>query len=256
MSTEIIMPEQRRQVVAPITPDTSIMAVISRAAADPTCDIEKMERLLAMHERMQAKTAEAAFNAAMSEMQCEIPTVAHGALNEHTEKTYATLDDINVMLKPIMQAHGFAISFKVEHSAAGVNVTGILMHRDGHREQTTMLLPLDIGKGRNAVQAVGSSTTYGKRYVMCALLNITTGDARDDDGQTAVPPPLVTEIQAKQLQTLLDKCSEKAKSAFAGIHGTPADVEKAAFDQVLGMLTKSAAQNAAATQEKTDADHH
>ncbi|WP_371924668.1 ERF family protein [Pseudomonas sp. R5(2019)] len=46
------------------------------------------------------------------------------------------------------------------------------MHRDGHREQTAMLLPVDIGKGRNAVQAVGSSTTYGKRYVMCALLNI------------------------------------------------------------------------------------
>ncbi|MDD1966147.1 ERF family protein [Pseudomonas putida] len=243
MSTEIIMPEQRRQVVAPISSDNSIMAVISRAAADPTCDIEKMERLLAMHERMQAKTAEAAFNAAMAQMQCEIPTVAHGALNEHTDKTYATLDDINVKLKPIMQIHGFAISFKVEHVAAGVNVTGILMHREGHREQTTMLLPLDIGKGRNAVQAVGSSTTYGKRYVMCALLNITTGDSRDqdDDGQAAEVPPAITENQARQLQALLDKCSEKAKGAFAGMYGTTADVAKADFDRVLGQLTKSAA---------------
>lgn len=182
MSGQIIVPEQRRQAVAPISTDNSIMAVISRAAADPTCDIEKMERLLAMHERMQAKTAEAAFNAAMAEMQCEIPTVGQGALNTHTDKTYATLDDINVTLKPIMQIHGFAISFKVENTAAGVSVTGILMHRDGHREETTMLLPVDIGKGRNAVQAVGSSTTYGKRYVMCALLNITTGEMQDDDG--------------------------------------------------------------------------
>lgn len=188
MSTEIIMPEQRRQAVVPISNDTSIMAVISRAAADPTCDIEKMERLLAMHERMQAKTAEAAFNAAMAEMQCQIPTVGQGALNTHTDKTYATLDDINVTLKPIMQAHGFAISFKVEHTGAGVSVTGILMHRDGHREETTMLLPVDIGKGRNAVQAVGSSTTYGKRYVMCALLNITTGEMQDDDGHAAGDP--------------------------------------------------------------------
>ena len=185
MSGQIIVPEQRRQAVAPISTDNSIMAVISRAAADPTCDIEKMERLLAMHERMQAKTAEAAFNAAMAEMQCEIPTVGQGALNTHTEKTYATLDDINVTLKPIMQTHGFAISFKVENTAAGVSVTGILMHRDGHREETTMLLPVDIGKGRNAVQAVGSSTTYGKRYVMCALLNITTGEMQDDDGHGA-----------------------------------------------------------------------
>lgn len=185
MSGQIIVPEQRRQNVAPISTDNSILAVISRAAADPTCDIEKMERLLAMHERMQAKTAEAAFNAAMAEMQCEIPTVGQGALNTHTDKTYATLDDINVTLKPIMQTHGFAISFKVENTAAGVSVTGILMHRDGHREETTMLLPVDIGKGRNAVQAVGSSTTYGKRYVMCALLNITTGEMQDDDGHGA-----------------------------------------------------------------------
>ena len=185
MSGQIIVPEQRRQTVAPISTDNSILAVISRAAADPTCNIEKMERLLAMHERMQAKTAEAAFNAAMAEMQCEIPTVGQGALNTHTDKTYATLDDINVTLKPIMQTHGFAISFKVENTAAGVSVTGILMHRDGHREETTMLLPVDIGKGRNAVQAVGSSTTYGKRYVMCALLNITTGEMQDDDGHGA-----------------------------------------------------------------------
>jgi hypothetical protein len=185
MSTEIIMPEQRRQVVTPISPDNSIMAVISRAAADPTCDIEKMERLLAMHERMQDKAAEQAFNAAMAQMQCEIPTVYEGAVNLHTKNSYATLDDINHTLKPIMQRHGFAVTFKVDQAAAGINVTGILMHSAGHREQTTMFLPLDKGPGRNDVQAVGSSTTYGKRYVMCALLNITTGETRDDDGTGA-----------------------------------------------------------------------
>ena len=217
MSGQIIVPEQRRQAVAPISTDNSIMAVISRAAADPTCDIEKMERLLAMHERMQAKTAEAAFNAAMAEMQCEIPTVGQGALNTHTDKTYATLDDINVTLKPIMQTHGFAISFKVENTAAGVSVTGILMHRDGHREETTMLLPVDIGKGRNAVQAVGSSTTYGKRYVMCALLNITTGEMQDDDGYGAgdtgddLREQVVTDILERVDQT---KDAEELKAVW------------------------------------------
>jgi hypothetical protein len=163
----------------------TILSVIQRAAADPQCDIEKMERLMAMHERMQAKSAEQAFNAAMAQMQCEIPTVGEGATNLHTKNTYATLDDINYTLKPIMQRHGFAVTFKVDHAANGISVTGILMHSAGHREQTTMLLPLDAGPGRNAVQAVGSSTTYGKRYVMCALLNITTGEARDDDGYAA-----------------------------------------------------------------------
>jgi hypothetical protein len=185
MSTENYVPEQRSQSVPPISSDNSIMAVISRAAADPTCDIEKMERLLAMHERMQAKTAEQAFNTAMAQMQCDIPTVFEAAVNLHTGNAYATLDDITRTLKPIMQKHGFAITFKVENVEKGISVTGILMHGGGHREQTTMQLPLDIGKGRNDVQAVGSSTTYGKRYVMCALLNVTTGETRDDDGQSS-----------------------------------------------------------------------
>lgn len=185
MTDQIIVPEQRRQAVAPISTDNSIMAVISRAAADPSCDIEKMERLLAMHERMQAKTAEQEFNSALAEMQCNIPTVFEGAVNLHTGNSYATLDHITHTLKPIMQRHGFAITFKVETEDKVIKVTGILMHRGGHREQTTMSLPVDIGKGRNDVQAVGSSTTYGKRYVMSALLNITTGETRDDDGQSS-----------------------------------------------------------------------
>ncbi|MCA4965932.1 single-stranded DNA-binding protein, partial [Pseudomonas sp. Y24-6] len=55
MAGEIILPELRRQAVVPISNDSNIMAVISRAAADPTCDIDKLERLMAMHERMQAR---------------------------------------------------------------------------------------------------------------------------------------------------------------------------------------------------------
>lgn len=207
MSTEIYVPEQRRQNVAPISSDNSIMAVISRAAADPTCDIEKMERLLAMHERMQAKTAEQAFNAAMAQMQCEIPTVFEAAVNLHTGNAYATLDDISRIVKPIMQKHGFAITFKVENLDKAISVTGILMHRDGHREQTTMTLPADIGKGRNDVQAVGSSTTYGKRYVMSALLNITTGETRDDDGQSSDGSE-TADMRAQVVEDILERIGQ------------------------------------------------
>jgi hypothetical protein len=163
---------------------------------------------MAMHERMQAKSAEQMFNAAMAAMQCDIPTVGEGAQNSHTKNTYATLDDINVVLKPIMQRHGFAITFKVDHQANGISVTGILMHAAGHREQTTLLLPVDVGAGRNAVQAVGSSTTYGKRYVMCALLNITTGDARDDDGVAAAG-----DLKAAALDDLLSRVTDARDSA-------------------------------------------
>ncbi|HDS0936965.1 TPA: ERF family protein [Pseudomonas putida] len=244
MSSAIIVPEQRRQAVAAVAPvDNSIMAVISRAAADPTCDIEKMERLLAMHERMQAKTAEASFNAGMAQMQCEIPTVFEAAVNLHTGNAYATLDDITRIIKPIMQRHGFAITFKVENLEKAISVTGILMHRDGHREQTTMTLPADIGKGRNEVQAVGSSTTYGKRYVMCALLNITTSDVRDDDAQSSDGSDTV-EMRAQALNDILAQVEAAAtpdelKDVWqASVKVMQASGDKAGYDAVKIAVTK------------------
>lgn len=244
--TEIIVPEQRRQVAAPATQqDTNIMAVISRAAADPACDIDKLERLMAMHERMQARDAQAEFNAAMAAMQSDIPSIAErGAIvvNGQKRSDYATFEDINDVIKPIMQAHGFAITFKVQNIAAGLSVTGILMHRAGHREETTMLLPLDTSGSKNAVQAVGSSTSYGKRYVMSALLNLTTR-GEDDDGYAAVPAAKITDIQVRQLEAMAAKCSKKAQEAFSNLYPVIADITKTQFDTVLNQLTASASKN-------------
>lgn len=232
--------EQQPQQIAIAQSDSSaVMSIIQKAASDPSVDMDKLERLMLMHERMQSKNAEQAFNAAMAQMQCEIPTVGETGLNTHTKNAYATLDDINVVLKPIMQRHGFSVMFKVDHSSTGISVTGILMHSAGHREQTTMLLPVDAGSGRNAVQAVGSSTTYGKRYVMCALLNITTGDQRDDDGHASQSEPLVTQIQAKQIEALLEKCTERTKLGFEKLYGISEQVPKSAFDGVVAGLRNS-----------------
>jgi hypothetical protein len=241
MGTEIIMPEQRRQAVAPISNDTNIMAVISRAAADPACDIDKLERLMAMHERMQARDAQAEFNAAMAAMQSDIPSIAErGAIvvNGQKRSDYATFEDINDVIKPIMQTHGFAITFKVENVAAGLSVTGILMHRAGHREETTMLLPLDTSGSKNAVQAVGSSTSYGKRYVMSALLNLTTR-GEDDDGHAAVPTANVTSVQAAGITALLGRCTEKTREWFIGEYGSVECVPKGRHDILVAQLNKA-----------------
>lgn len=215
----------------------TILSVIQRAAADPQCDIEKMERLMAMHERMQARSAEAEFSKAMAEMQCEIPSIAERGKGHGTIK-YATLEDINDVMKPIMQRFGFAISFKVVHANTGVSVTGILMHKAGHREDTTMLLPSDTSGSKNAVQAVGSSTSYGKRYVMCALLNITTR-GEDDDGLAAVPVANITQPQVAAINALLARCTEKTNDWFIGEYGSAECVPKSRHDVLVGQLNKA-----------------
>lgn len=244
MSQEIIMPlERERQLSSQPIQEISVLATISRLALDPKCDMEKLERLMALQERMEAKSALEAFNAAFAEMQCAMPSVEKRTENTHTKKMYADLDDINFAVRPVMAKYGFGVSFKIVNQANGVSITGILMHKSGHREETTMILPLDVGAGRSAVQSVGSTTTYGKRYVMCALLNITSGDDNDNDGYKEPIDPLVTPVQARQVQALLDKCSETAQGKFADLYGEPANVTKANFDSVLAALTKSASNN-------------
>lgn len=251
MSQQIIVPEERQQSVSiPQGQEVSMLNTISRLALDPRCDMEKLERLMALQERMEAKTALEAFNASFAEMQCAMPSVEKRTQNSHTKKMYADLDDINYAVRPIMAKFGFGVSFKIVNQAHGVSITGILMHKGGHREETTMLLPLDKGAQRSAVQEVGSTTTYGKRYVMCALLNITSGDDNDNDGNAPKTDPLITPAQAKQVQALLDKCSEKTHSGFEKMYGDPGQIPKSAFDGVIAGLNNSISKAAKQEQEQ------
>lgn len=254
MSQEIIMPLERdRQTAALPVQEISVLATISRLALDPKCDMEKLERLMALQERMEAKSALESFNASFAEMQCEMPSVEKRTENTHTKKMYADLDDINFAVRPVMAKFGFGVSFKIINQANGVSVTGILMHKAGHREETTMTLPLDTGAGRSAVQSVGSTTTYGKRYVMCALLNITSGDDNDNDGCKESSAPLITPAQARQVQALLDKCSEAVHANFEKMYGDPGQIAKAAFDGVVAGLNNSISKAAkAAKQEQAE----
>lgn len=185
MKGELVKQESQAPTVASET--AAILSVIERVASNPEADIEKLERMLDMQERVLNRNAMVAFNSAMAEMQSDIPTIEKGGaivVNGQERSRYARFEDIMRVVKPIMQRYGFAVSFRTETGEGFVGVTGVLMHREGHREETSMTLPIDASGSKNTVQAIGSSTAYGKRYVLCALLNIATGD-EDDDGQMA-----------------------------------------------------------------------
>jgi hypothetical protein len=182
----------------PNIPETaSILAVIDRAARDPACDIDKMERLLAMHERIVEREAKAAYSTALARMQPELPMIAErgSILNKSggVQSVYALWEDVVTVITPILSRHGFALSFRTGNFEGGVSVTGVLSHELGHSEQTEIKLPIDGSGSKNAVQAVGSSTSYGKRYTAAALLNLRTGQ-EDDDGQAGGGKPLKADM--------------------------------------------------------------
>lgn len=229
----------QQQSASPTAPEQStsqsLLPMIDKLVERPDFDVEKLERLLDMQERIVTRSAMEQFNAAMAELQDELPAIEERGQAHNTK--YATLEDINDIAKPIMKKHGFAVSFRVHNIQGGIEVTGVLMHKGGHREETTMTLPLDTSGSKNAVQAVGSSVSYGKRYVMAALLNITTRGA-DDDGNAAAPTKTVTAFQAGQLAQKLAQCPEKTQAWFVETYGDPSRVPRAKFDGMMAQINK------------------
>lgn len=224
---------------------TSILQVIERAALNPNVDIDKMERLLEMQERVMARNAKAAYTEALAAMQPKLPVIAErGGIRDragNVQSTYALWEDINEAIKPVLAEHGFALSFRTGREDGNIVVTGVLSHRDGHSEETTMHLPIDGSGSKNAVQAVGSSTSYGKRYTAQALLNLTSR-GEDDDGKAAGVGETISDAQVAEIQGLLDQTKSDTElfCQYFGIEAVP-DLKAKDFGRAVASLKKKAA---------------
>lgn len=177
-----------RQELATVSENAAMVSMFERMASDPNVDVDKLERLMQMRERAIERQAKEQFDAAMSELQPDLPSIGERG-NAAGRYTYALWEDINTAIKPILMRHGFALTFRTDF-ANGITVTGVLSHRGGHREETSITLPADKSGNKNDVQAVASSVSYGKRYTAGALLNLTS-HGEDDDAYRAGNGPSV-----------------------------------------------------------------
>lgn len=200
---------QESAAIVQASESATILQVIQRAAADPQCDIEKMERLMQMHERFQSRQAEQQYAEALALMQQELPSIAERG-DAAKRYTYALWEDINEKLKPVLAKHGFALTFRIPRNEKGVEVEGVLSHRAGHSERTSILLPADVSGNKNAVQAVASSVSYGKRYTAGALLNFTT-HGEDDDAFTATQHDTLKDQVVIDILERIDEAEDKAE---------------------------------------------
>lgn len=170
----------------PSTQTGQVLSMLERVLTAPEFDIDRAERLWAMQKEVRAEQARAAFIESLSAMQAEIPAIKRtGQIKNNSgqvQSTYAKWEHINEAIKPVLQRHGFALSFRVNQEGNKIVVQGVLSHRDGHSDTTTIELAPDTSGAKNAPQAIVSAISYGKRTAAGALLNITSYD-EDDDGQ-------------------------------------------------------------------------
>jgi len=207
MTDQQITTEKTSTMPAVTEQPESLLAVIARAASDPNVDIDKMDRLLQMQERLEMRGAEADFNEAMTKAQTEMGRVKTNKDNKQTSSRYADYASLDRVMRPIYTKHGFALSFNTEEGAPAEAVRVVcLVSRGRFTRRYHVDMPAD-GKGAKGgdvmtkTHATGAAMTYGMRYLLKMIFNVAIGE---DDTDGNMPGDTITPDQADELKKLLD----------------------------------------------------
>lgn len=190
--TELAMlDEGGTRAVAGRSESGNIVAMLLEAARDPAIDAAKVETMANLAMRMQDREQQSQFNRDFNAAIMDMPVITKAGIitipakdgnPERTQGRFARFEDIDRVVRPILRRHNLAIRFEVGEVRDVVTVRPIISHANGHTERgEAMRVPLDTSGSKNNTQGAGSSVTYGKRYSMCAFLNIVT-EGTDDDG--------------------------------------------------------------------------
>lgn len=184
---------------------SATLNMIAAAARDPAVDPAKLRELMQLQREVIADDAKVQFTRALHLAQAEIPPVKkNGTVSLGQGKgsyPFATFEDMNRVLRPVMEKHGFTISFDMTPKASeggGAVIKGTLTHAAGHSREASIPLALDTGPGRNNLQAMGSTLSYGKRYLCEMFFNIVREGVDDDGvrgGMRFVGPGQLAELQ-------------------------------------------------------------
>jgi ERF superfamily len=192
------------------------LAMIEKVATTPNINVDTLDRLLAMQERVMLSNAEEEFNEKMTACQMEMKSIVADAENPQTRSKYATYQKLDRALRPLYTKHGFAISFNTA-PIDGKEAVRVLAYVS--RGRFTRPYQVDVpadGKGAKGgdvmtkTHAVGAAMSYGARYLLKFIFNVAVGED-DTDGNTPKDKPTPDEKGRK----VLEACGSMASLAEA-----------------------------------------
>jgi hypothetical protein len=234
-----------RETLLPADP---MVSMIERIAMDPSSDLDKLERMMAMKERLEADAAKKAYASAFSVMQSQLPIIPErGKIknkNGDVQSTYPLWEDVIAALRKPLADNGLSMSFDRRREDQRTFFGCIVTHEQGHSQRAEIDLPRDDSGSKNAVQGEGSTVSYGQRYSSKMLINWTSEGSEDDDGVAAAA---ANTVSAEQYVTLRDLIAEtgtdEQKFHLAFGHKDPANADlklfpAARFSEAKSMLLR------------------
>ena len=134
---------------------------------------------------------------------------------EYTYK-YAELSDILDMVRGPLAENGLAIIQTATTQENKLVINTMLLHASGQFIKSDLNLP-SVEIGNNAIQAIGGSITYGRRYALCSMLGIASDEDTDakDAGKTAAKPTDIKPSTMKPDKTPMPSQGTKSKGFSA-----------------------------------------
>jgi hypothetical protein len=212
VATQVLdrMPEQPMAVVPP-SETAQVMSMIERIAMSPDADMDKLERLMAMKEKLDAQRAAREFAVAMKDAQAEMPVIVKNKTNTQTKSRYAELEVINDAIVPVYTKHGLSLSFDTIPASKPewVAVRCRIRHIGGHVEESTYETPFDtVGSGGNVNKTVthglASGVTYARRYITIMVFNLVIKGEDQDGNQPRSSEKLVSDDDAAAIKEWME----------------------------------------------------
>lgn len=119
---------------------------------------------------------------------------------------YADLADVIEATRDALAKNGLAVVQNIDKKESSLIIESLLVHQSGEWLQTAIEVPIS-DFGNSAVQSMGGTITYARRYAYSALLNIASEDdtdAKETDSpkkpETIKPEPRQPQKPAEQKQ--------------------------------------------------------
>ena len=221
---EVITQEQEAK---PIVPVASAQGLIEMAITSGA-DIDKLEKLMALQERYDAKNAKAAYLSAVSLFQANCPKIKK--LKKGHNSKYAPLEDIIEQVKDVLFKSGLSYSFSQTQDAQQITVSCHLSHVDGHTETVSLTSDHDKSGGKSPIQALASAVSYLRRYTFTGVTGIVPSD-EDSDGRIEMAKEVVQSDmgQVNKINKLLIETGTDADS-FGLFINTRLKINVCSFD--------------------------
>lgn len=170
------------------TDDPQVAVAVAKAAVDLQI---QMERFQWEREERQGKID---FDEALARCQAAIPQIKPDSFNKHTRSWWQRYETIDKVCRPIYTSEGFSLSFGERDCPVPdkVRVVAFLSRSGQTREFLKDVTPPSLGAKGGAVMSAthgdASANSYGRRYLLIDIFNISKAIGETDTDGNPLPP--------------------------------------------------------------------